>query len=61
MKLTIYLLITLFGFNCLGQSKIDKQTAAIIEEGKMLYQSEIASWYGSDIFMEKYSDWVRLL
>lgn len=56
MKFSIYLLITLFGLNCLGQSKIDKQTAAIIEEGKMLYQSEMASWYGSDIFMEKYSE-----
>lgn len=56
MKFKIYLLITLIGFNCLGQSKIDKETAAIIEEGKMLYQSEMASWYGTDIFMEKYSE-----
>ncbi len=56
MKFTIYLLISLFGFNCLGQSQLDKQTAAIIEEGKMLYKSEMASWYGTDIFMEKYNE-----
>ena len=53
MKFSIYLLITLFGLNCLGQTQIDKETSAIIEEGKKLYQSEMASWYGSDIFMEK--------
>lgn len=56
MKITIYFIITLFGFNCLGQSKIEKETAAIIEEGKMLYKSEMASWYGTDIFMEKYTE-----
>lgn len=54
MKFTI-LFITLFGFNCLGQSKLDKETAAILDEGKMLYKSEMASWYGSDIFNEKYT------
>ncbi len=56
MKITIYLFIAFFGFNCLGQSKLEKETAKIVEEGKMLYKSEMASWYGSDIFMEKYSE-----
>ena len=56
MRITIYLFITLFGLNCLGQSKIEKETAAIVEEGKMLYKSEMTSWYGSDIFKEKYSE-----
>jgi hypothetical protein len=56
MKIGIYLFITLFGFTCLGQSKIDKETSAILEEGKLLYKSEMASWYGSDIFMAKYSE-----
>lgn len=42
--------------DCLGQSSIDKETTAILEEGKILYKSEMASWYGSDIFMEKYSE-----
>jgi len=56
MKTVLYFLISFIGFNCLGQSQLDKQTAAIVEEGKMLYQSEMASWYGTDIFMEKYKE-----
>jgi hypothetical protein len=39
-----------------GQSKTDKITSKIIEEGKMLYKSEMASWYGTDIFIEKYKE-----
>lgn len=49
----INLTICLIAF---GQSKIDKETSAIVEEGKILYKSEMASWYGTDIFLEKYSD-----
>jgi hypothetical protein len=56
MKFTLCLFTVLFGFSCLGQSNIDNKTTAIIEEGKMLYKSEMASWYGTDIFMEKYSE-----
>jgi hypothetical protein len=33
-----------------------KKTSAIIEEGRKLYKSEMASWYGTDIFLEKFSD-----
>ena len=36
-----------------GQSKTEKETSKIVEEGKILYKSEMASWYGTDIFMEK--------
>ena len=39
-----------------GQSKTDKITSKIIEEGKILYKSEMASWYGTDIFIEKYKE-----
>ncbi len=56
MKFTIYFLITLLGHTCFGQTEIDKKTTEIVEEGKKLYQSEMASWYGSDIFMEKYNE-----
>ncbi|MEZ4990416.1 MAG: hypothetical protein R2824_08385 [Saprospiraceae bacterium] len=27
----------------------------IVEEGKRLYRSEMASWYGTDLFMERYN------
>ncbi|MGB3077773.1 MAG: hypothetical protein WBB31_01750 [Saprospiraceae bacterium] len=39
-----------------GQNKTEKATSAIINEGKMLYKSEMASWYGTDIFLEKFSN-----
>jgi len=51
----LQILISLFAvLNCIGQSKTDKLTKPIIEEGKKLYQSEMASWYGTDIFLAKY-------
>lgn len=57
MKKIIYLFtIILICQNTFGQSKIDKETAKIVEEEKMLYKSEMASWYGTDIFMEKYQE-----
>lgn len=49
------ILLSLFTvLNCIGQSKTDKITKLIVEEGKKLYQSEMASWYGTDIFLAKY-------
>ena len=39
-----------------GQDKIEKATLAIVDEGKKLYKSEMASWYGTDIFLEKFGD-----
>jgi hypothetical protein len=35
----------------LGQSKEEK---AIVREGRILYRSEMASWYGTDIFVGKF-------
>jgi len=44
-------------FSVFSQNKkVEKQTAAIVDEGKKLYRSEMASWYGTDIFIEKYAD-----
>lgn len=37
-----------------GQKKINEQAIKIVEEGKLLYRSEMASWYGSDIFLSKF-------
>jgi len=38
-----------------GQNKINEQAIRIVEEGKKLYKSEMASWYGSDLFLNKFS------
>jgi len=56
MKNLPALILVFISLNCVCQSKTDKQTNAIIEEGKKLYQSEMASWYGTDIFLAKYPD-----
>ena len=36
-----------------GQSR---EARKIVSEGKKLYKTEMASWYGTDIFMEKFED-----
>jgi len=33
---------------------LTKKTQPIVDEGKLLYKSEMASWYGTDIFLENY-------
>jgi len=54
MKFKIITILTfLLGTNSFGQSKEEKE---ILREGKKLYRSEMASWYGTDIFLEKFSD-----
>ena len=32
------------------------QERAVVEEGKKLYKSEMASWYGTDIFLERFPE-----
>ena len=53
-------LITFIGLTicviAFGQDKIEKETSIIVEEGKKLYKSEMASWYGTDIFLERFSN-----
>src|SRR6476620_11117545 len=57
MKLLIHLITFLTSSTYLfGQTEIEKDTFKIVEEGKMLYRSEMASWYGTDLFLEKFSD-----
>jgi len=57
MKLLILLItITTTLTYSYGQTKVHKQTSKIVEEGKLLYKSEMASWYGTDLFLEKFSD-----
>jgi hypothetical protein len=55
-KINYILLIILSYQITFGQSKTEKETSKIVEEGKMLYKSEMASWYGTDIFIEKYKE-----
>jgi hypothetical protein len=45
----ILLAVTVF-----AQDNPTVRAKPIVEEGKRLYRSEMASWYGTDIFLEKY-------
>ena len=53
------ILIALFGFfslNAYSQENPTELAKPIVDEGKRLYRSEMASWYGTDIFLENYKD-----
>lgn len=52
-KILIIVLTITLGTNSYGQSKEEKE---IIREGTKLYRTEMASWYGTDLFLAKFSD-----
>lgn len=52
-KVVAAILSIAFGLTSYGQSKEEKE---IIKEGTKLYKTEMASWYGTDIFLEKFTD-----
>lgn len=54
------ILLMLFAGSVFSQKKLDKDVQAIVDEGKMLYKSEMASWHGTDIVMEQYPDKEKL-
>ena len=49
-------LFTLFTIILFGQQNLDLEAQKITDEGKLLYESEMASWYGTDIFLEMYGE-----
>ena len=56
MKYLLLLTLFAFGLNATGQKDLNQLTKPIVEEGKMLYQSEMASWHGTDLFLENYKN-----
>jgi len=48
--------MTLLTANVFGQNNPTEMAKPIVAEGKKLYQSEMASWYGTDLFLENYKD-----
>ena len=55
MKLfTVSVFALLFFTSLYGQNSKEEQ--AVVAEGKMLYRSEMASWYGTDLFIERFPD-----
>jgi hypothetical protein len=56
MKRATTALLTLLTLNVFGQNNPTEQAKPIVAEGKRLYKSEMASWYGTDLFLENYKD-----
>jgi hypothetical protein len=56
MNKTLTFLLTLLSLSVFGQSDPTKEAQPIVAEGKLLYKSEMASWYGTDLFLEKSKD-----
>lgn len=50
------LLLTLFSLSAHGQKNPTDEAQPIVAEGKLLYKSEMASWYGTDLFLENYKN-----
>ncbi|MEZ4885054.1 MAG: hypothetical protein R3E32_10045 [Chitinophagales bacterium] len=55
-ELIIILLTILMGANSFAQQNPTEQAQPIVEEGKRLYKSEMASWHGTDLFLEQYTN-----
>ena len=56
MKHTLSLLLMFIALNVFGQKNQEEQVARIVEEGKQLYKTEMASWYGTDLFLANYKN-----
>ena len=54
-KITLFL-VTLISLHTFGQDNPTTLAKPIVEEGKRLYKSEMASWYGTDLFLENHKD-----
>lgn len=50
---TLLLVIALAGY---GQDDPSDLAKPIVDEGKKLYKSEMASWYGTDVFLAEYKE-----
>lgn len=56
MKRLLIVLLALSTIPAFSQKNPTEEAQPIVAEGKRLYRSEMASWYGTDLFLEKYKD-----
>jgi hypothetical protein len=52
-KIFVTSLVSVLYLNSYCQNKVEKIAKSIVEEGKQMYRSEMASWYGTDLFLDK--------
>lgn len=56
MRKTLTLILAIATMRVFGQNDPTEDAQPIVAEGKLLYRSEMASWYGTDLFLEKYKN-----
>lgn len=56
MKKLILIASVFLSLNVNSQDNPTELAQPIVAEGKRMYRSEMASWYGTDLFLEKYGD-----
>lgn len=56
MNKAFLFLLTFVTLTAFGQNNPAKEAEPIVAEGRLLYKSEMASWYGTDLFLENYKD-----
>ncbi|MEO6903332.1 MAG: hypothetical protein ABI315_09275 [Bacteroidia bacterium] len=56
MNNTLTIILTLITLSVFGQKNPTEEAQPIVEEGKLLYKSEMPSWYGTDLFLESYKN-----
>lgn len=49
-------IVSLVTINMSAQNDLSPKARAIVEEGKLLYRSEMASWMGTELFIAKYTN-----
>lgn len=60
MKRILYFTFILISNVLIAQDKINQAAEPIVREGKLLYKSEMASWYGTDLFIERCKDKAKI-
>jgi hypothetical protein len=56
MNKTLTIILTLITLSVFGQKNPTEEAQPIVDEGKLLYKSEMASWNGTDLFLENYKN-----
>jgi hypothetical protein len=55
-KIITLLIVLSISAAAIGQDNLSQVSDSIVAEGRLLYKSEMASWHGTDIFLEKYKN-----
>jgi len=56
MNKLLTLAFIFISLNIIAQDNPTERAQPIVAEGKLLYKSEMASWYGTDLFLEKHKN-----